>query len=468
MAGEVVRQIVRMPKAKMKTKGATASAVAATLDAVVAGPSPGAIPVAGPSPGDIPVAGPSSGAIPAAGAREIISDSEAYLYIKQTSREAYKGAWEAFRASCPAQEEFERRTPTEKELLDYFVKMREGWVLDGEKVEGKAGTTICSTYSLLNGVMKHKYSFNMRAFPRISARMKVWLSEDVKKKAAIFTPAELKQFCESEELEGGYWEVRKAIVVLAYFGGLRLVEAMGLEVEKITPCAKGFDVVHDRAKGRTDKPSSKFTVPKKKVPKEGEEESVEDSYDWAGCLGKYLERMKGELGKYQGRVFYTGRKNGGLVAQPMGRNMLCEVPHQVARFLGKSNPEDYTFHSFRRSSATAAADAGATPQQMVDFFGWKHPSMTAEYISTSRHQIDAMAGRLGTVDEEGTEKKKEEGGKEKKEKKKKKKKRKRDSSSSSSSSTSTSSSSSEGEESKKRKKLVKKGKKEKKVIIINM
>ena len=348
--------------------------------------------------------------------------------------------------------------------------MREGWVLeDGEKVEGKAGSTICSTYSLLNGVMKHKYSFNMRTFPRISARMKVWLSEDVKKKAAIFTPGELKQFCEAEELEGGYWEVRKAIVVLAYFGGLRLVEATGLEVEKITPCAKGFDVVHDRAKGRTDKPSSKFTVPKKEVPKEGEKETVEDSYDWAGCLGKYLGRLKEELGKYQGRVFYTGRKNGGLVAQPMGRNMLSEVPHQVARFLGKPNPEEYTFHSFRRSSATAAADAGATPQQMVDFFGWKHPSMTAEYISTSRHQIDAMAGRLGTV-EEGTEEKKEEGAKEKKERVKKKKKRKRERSSSTSSSsttTSTSSSPSEGEESKKRKKG-KKGKKAKKVIIINM
>ena len=187
---------------------------------------------------------------------------------------------------------------------------------------------------------------------------------------------------------------------------------------------------------------------------------MEDSYDWAACLGQYLGRMKEELGKYQGRVFYTGRKNGGLVAQPMGRNMLAEVPHQVARWLGKPNPEDYTFHSFRRSSATAAADAGATAQQMQDFFGWKHPSMTSEYISTSRHQLNTMAGRLATVQREGAEE--EEGGSKEKERKKKKK-RKRESSTSSSSSSSSLS-----EEKERRKKITKKSKREKKVIIINM
>ena len=75
-------------------------------------------------------------------------------------------------------------------------------------------------------------------------------------------------------IKGGYWEVRKAIAALAYFGGLRLVEAMSLEVEKISLGPEGLDVVHNQAKGRTDKPSTKFTVPTKKEPKEGEEQSV--------------------------------------------------------------------------------------------------------------------------------------------------------------------------------------------------
>ena len=481
MKGEVYRIIAKMPKAKTKTKGAPDPPVAPPTDppadppAALAADPPAALAAAPPTdPAAAMDAGPSASS-------NFLTDGEAYKFIKATSREAYKSAWETFRASCAAEREFDARVPSEKELLDYFVILREGRVLEnGERVEGRAASTILSTYSLINGVMKHKYSFNLNKFPRIGARLKVWQSEDVKKKAAVFTTEELKTFCESEELQGGYWEVRKAVVILAFFGGLRLTEAMGLELEKISPCAEGLKVIHKRAKGRSDKPSSKFKVPKKKKAKDdssddsssddsssndsssddsstdgiSEEKRIRDSFDWAACLGQYIGRVKEELGKYQGRVFYTGRKNGGLVAQPMGRNKLCEVPHEVARFLGKSNPEDFTFHSFRRSSATAAADAGATAQQMTDFFGWKNPSMTAEYISTSNHQLNTMANKLSKVKES-----KEKGGKEKRRKeKKKKRKRKRD----------ESSSSDMEEEGRGRKKIVKRSGGDKKVVIINM
>ena len=48
--------------------------------------------------------------------REIISDEEAYLYIKRASRDTYKDAWENFRISYPdIQDQFEERTPSEKE-----------------------------------------------------------------------------------------------------------------------------------------------------------------------------------------------------------------------------------------------------------------------------------------------------------------------------------------------------------------
>ena len=263
---------------------------------------------------------------------------------------------------------------------------------------------------------------------------------------------------------------------------------MGLELEKISPCPEGFNVVHGRAKGRTDQLSSKFKIPKKKLPKkkeEGEEEEeteegrrqrVEDSFDWAACFAVYFGRVKEELGKFQGRVFYTGHKNGGLVGQPMGRNKVAEVSHEVARFLGKENPEAFTFHSFRRSSATAAADAGATVQQMIDFFGWKNPTMTSEYISTSTHQLNAMAQKLGGGGS-GSEESYKVG--------RKKAKRKREDSDSSSSESEESykvgrkkakrkredsDSSGSGSESKEQeqKKFVKKRRGEKKVVIINM
>ena len=48
----------------------------------------------------------------------------------------------------------------------------------------------------------------------------------------------------------------------------------------------------------------------------------------------------------------------------------------------------------RRSSATTAADNGATVAQMMDFYGWAQPSMPQEYISSSKHAVKCMAEKL--------------------------------------------------------------------------
>ncbi len=53
-----------------------------------------------------------------------------------------------------------------------------------------------------------------------------------------------------------------------------------------------------------------------------------------------------------------------------------------------------TFSTFYRSSATRAADAGASTEQLVDFFGWKNGSMCHEYVSSSKPAILGMANRL--------------------------------------------------------------------------
>ena len=62
--------------------------------------------------------------------------------------------------------------------------------------------------------------------------------------------------------------------------------------------------------------------------------------------------------------------------------------------MGKENPEKYTFHSLRRSSATAAADNGASVAQLMDFYGWKNTNMPQEYVSSSKASVKSMAVRL--------------------------------------------------------------------------
>ena len=63
-----------------------------------------------------------------------------------------------------------------------------------------------------------------------------------------------------------------------------------------------------------------------------------------------------------------------------------------------NNADDYTFHSYRRTSATTAANGGMTSEQMQGFYGWKSASMCQEYISTSRPAIMRAAQTLGSFE----------------------------------------------------------------------
>ena len=74
---------------------------------------------------------------------------------------------------------------------------------------------------------------------------------------------------------------------------------------------------------------------------------------------------------------------------------MSDVPHEIAKFLSVPECDKYTFHSFRRTAATSAADAGSSTEQLMDFFGWKNGSMCQEYISSSKPAILGMASRLG-------------------------------------------------------------------------
>ena len=122
------------------------------------------------------------------------------------------------------------------------------------------------------------------------------------------------------------------------------------------------------------------------VPREG-------NTNFAEILEKYIDSIKQELNVFTGRMFYTGTHKC-FINSPMGKNTISQIPKEVANLLGKDNSDGFSFHSLRRSSATAAADNGATVAQMMDFYGWAQPSMPQEYILSSKHAVQGMAVKL--------------------------------------------------------------------------
>lgn len=304
----------------------------------------------------------------------IFSDAEVFDQIKDKSRKAYIRSWQNFKEFLP-NINFEEGPPAEDDIISFFRHLRQ---------EKKAATSsLWTIYSYVNSVLKRKYGVKLQDLPRVTLFLKGF-DEDTKVKAAIFDEALLKKFL-TDQVDSSYWEVRQAIAMTAYFGGLRLTECLDLQLEKFNRGEEGFIITHSRAKQRTDKKTTRFLI-----PEEG---------GYARQLGVYIDKVKNQLEKFQGRVWFTAKKEGSLTSQFMGKNTVCKVPHEIAELLSLPDPSRYTFHSFRRTSATSAADSGATTEQLVDFFGWKNGSMCQEYISSSKPAILGMASRLGSSGE---------------------------------------------------------------------
>jgi hypothetical protein len=70
-------------------------------------------------------------------------------------------------------------------------------------------------------------------------------------------------------------------------------------------------------------------------------------------------------------------------AQNVGRSVLRKIAQCIAHQLKLPEEERYTGHSFRRSAASIASNAGATLMQLKGLGGWKSDAAAQRYIEKS-------------------------------------------------------------------------------------
>lgn len=81
--------------------------------------------------------------------------------------------------------------------------------------------------------------------------------------------------------------------------------------------------------------------------------------------------------------FFINYKNGKCTRQNIGRHKIAAMPKEIAAYLNLENPEAYTGHCFRRSSATLLADAGANLLTLKRHGGWKSDRVAEGYVEDS-------------------------------------------------------------------------------------
>ena len=212
----------------------------------------------------------------------ILSDEEVFLQFSEDSKKQYKQIWTQFR-SFIMDFDLETGAPGEEIFANFFK-----WLRHEKKM---ASSSMWTYYSCVNSIMKRKYNVKLQEIPRITMPLKSF-DTDVKEKATIFEEAKLKMFMVAN-MESMYWLVRQAIAIVAFFGGLRHQECLGLKVEKMVRNTDGFNIRHFRVKQRSDATESVFLVP--------------EQGGFAARLAnyRYLGKLHEELHVFTGRVWWT-------------------------------------------------------------------------------------------------------------------------------------------------------------------
>jgi hypothetical protein len=84
-------------------------------------------------------------------------------------------------------------------------------------------------------------------------------------------------------------------------------------------------------------------------------------------------------------IQYITYRSGYCINSPIGINTMGKVPKTIAAFLELPNPELYTGHCFRRSSATHIANSGGDLLSIKRLGGWKSSgSSLSNYERTLR------------------------------------------------------------------------------------
>ncbi|KAJ8912040.1 hypothetical protein NQ315_000533 [Exocentrus adspersus] len=96
------------------------------------------------------------------------------------------------------------------------------------------------------------------------------------------------------------------------------------------------------------------------------------------------------------RRFYIKYTKGKCSVQCIGINTIGKIPSEIAAYLGLPNPERYTGHSFRRSSATFLTDSGEEITNIKRLGGWKSTSVAESHIEESEKQRENLSNKILT------------------------------------------------------------------------
>ncbi|KAJ8918304.1 hypothetical protein NQ315_014174 [Exocentrus adspersus] len=229
---------------------------------------------------------------------------------------------------------------TEEVLLAYFFNVEKHF----------AASSMWTKYSMLKSMLKVHKGIDISKYGKLTSYLKVGSRKYKTKKAKILERNQIEEF---------------------------LKKAPDVESLQVKRCPRQRQNI-----------SRSFTVMEEKA----------FSVNAVEVCRKYINLRP----KVAGGRFFLRYVDGKCAIQHVGINTISKTFSKVASFLGLPDPESFTGHGMRRSSATLLANAGGDITTVKRHGGWKSTTVAENYIEeslSSKMAIDEKIQVLPNVGE---------------------------------------------------------------------
>ncbi|KAJ8912458.1 hypothetical protein NQ315_002824, partial [Exocentrus adspersus] len=265
------------------------------------------------------------------------------------------------------------RAITEEVLLAYFFNVQKHF----------AASSMWTKYSMLKSMLKVHKGIDISKYGKLTSYLKVGSRKYKTKKAKILERNQIEEFLKnSPDVE--YLQV-KVVLILGVAGACQCNELTFLDISDVQDkgCTYPFIIIMHHLyvliPDTKTNISRSFTVM---------EEAF--SVNAVEMCRKYISLRP----KAAGRRFFLRYVDGKCTTQHVGINTISKTFSKVASFLGLPDPESFTGHGMRRSSATLLANAGGDITTVKRHGGWKSTTVAENYIEESLFSKMAIAEKI--------------------------------------------------------------------------
>jgi integrase len=256
----------------------------------------------------------------------------------------------------------------EEVLLAYFLEL--------SKI--MRPNTLWSRFSMIKAVMKIRENLDIGQFYKLITFLKKQSVGFSPKKAKVFSKEDIAKFM--EEAPDNVYLLIKVATIFGLAGACRRAELTNITLDDIEDRGNYIIVKINDSKNHT---SRAFVI---------SEEVNNGSY--FKLVKKYTSLRSP---KTPHRRFFVQFKHGKCTTQCTGINTFGKMPSEIAAYLKLPDPQCYTGHSFRRSSATFLADSGEEITNIKRLGGWKSTTVAEGYVEDSEIKKKNLCNKILTI-----------------------------------------------------------------------